>query len=152
MQTDYRFRNHCSAIYRLLVSTLAPCGIRRRDPPTSCILRWPLRFPCGTLAATMSQVDNCIVCTERTALLLMFIHYCFQDKNLNYTRLTVEKTWLCSDTIPPFEWTRYVRLLAFSCQGYSLYYLLYPTISNTAATQHPTLACRIGLKNSSHTL
>lgn len=44
-----------------LFQPLTPCGIRKRDLPISCVLRSFLRFPCGTLAATIFQVDNCIV-------------------------------------------------------------------------------------------
>ena len=87
MQTDCRFRNHYSALYKLLVSTLAPCGIRRRDPPTSCILLSLQQFPCGTLAATILQVDNCIVATECAALLLVYIMNCWESQSLNVTQV-----------------------------------------------------------------
>jgi hypothetical protein len=70
MQTDYKFRNYYVMLYKLLLSALAPCEIRKRYPPTSCILVSFLRFPCGTLAATILQVDNCIVASRAQ-------HFCF---------------------------------------------------------------------------
>lgn len=38
IQTDYRFRNHYLTPCKVLRSTLAPCGIQRRDPLTNCVL------------------------------------------------------------------------------------------------------------------
>jgi hypothetical protein len=70
----------------------------------------------------------------------------------NRTRLTVWKTWLCSNTIPPFEWPRYVRLSAFSRQAYLLYYKYLPPISKSSC--HGTLGfgTHKGSLNSSYTL
>lgn len=47
-------------LYKLLLSTLAPCEIQKRYPLTSCVLISFLHFPCGTHIANISQLDNSI--------------------------------------------------------------------------------------------
>lgn len=61
-------------VYKVLRSALAPCEMRKRYPPTSCVLVSFLRFPCGTLAATILQVDNCIVTTRPQHFCLFYLN------------------------------------------------------------------------------
>lgn len=127
----FRFRNHCSVLYKVLVSTLAPCEIRRRDPSTSCILRSFLQFPCGTLTATILQVDNCIfIQSAQLFCLYHFLRFTFetiiQNQSHKFDHLKDVAVLLYHTT---FEWTRYVRLSAFSRQAYLLYYKSLPPIS-----------------------
>ena len=45
------------------------------------------------------------------------------------------------NTIPPFEWSRYIRLPAFACQGYLLYRAENPKISFPIFAKMVTLPC-----------
>lgn len=120
----FRFRNPYVQLYRLSFSTLVPCEPRKRYPPPNCLLRTHfIRFPCGTLDATISQVDNCIVTVRAQHFLQCLVFYLNHKSSLNYifdTRVTWE-TWLRPNTVPSFEWCRYKRFSIFTRQGYSFY-------------------------------
>lgn len=75
-----------------------------------------------------------------------------QKSNFRISRKNRLKDVILLYIIPPFEWPRRKRLPAFTCQGYLLYNLNHPTISELVATPTTTLACHIGRRFSSRTL
>lgn len=130
MQTDFlRFRNHYSPLYKVLLSTLALLLDTEALPSyklhtcfvSTIFLAVLSQPPCYRWITAFSQrVGNTFAVCFAGRFKIRFV-----KRN---TR-TVMKDVVALNAIPPFEWSRHIRLSTFACQGYSFYRAENPKIS-----------------------
>ena len=133
--------NHYDELHKLLFSIHHPCEIHRRDPVRlECTDFTSLFSLASTHNATIFQMDKSILHSPSNTLLLLKYFFSIKKIILGFPIAVNEGRGVGLHLCIPCEMFKIKRPSAFTRQGYSLFFLLFPLFQAAVAKRRRVLA------------